>query len=561
MQLNRLQLDLRPRSNEQALDLGFALLHANWRVVYASWLALWLPLMILCFLLACLIPSFTSVGLLLAWWLRPLLERAPLYVLSRQVFGEHLTWQQAVRAWPRQLGGGWFRLLTWWRIFVPSRGLYQAIWQLEGARAEVAALRRKIIGQHTAGTAYWFGVICANFEMILQLGLLGLFGLFAHDGSTDNPILYWLALFKGEDSWLLNLLLYVAYAFSVGVIAPIYVASTFTLYLNRRASLEAWDIEIVLRQIPHSRAASSCVSRSSTNSSTNKILGALLLAFALGCLLPIKPASAASDVLTRPTSKINHVNEHADQSTLLCGELPRPPQDIHSNQSETAIHQPSHTEQQESIRTELHQILKKQTYADWQCAPSWQLKQSTKPLEKKPSNTTPPPNLDWLAVLIKLSLMGGAFVFMVWLLIQYEGRLQFSSKRMAFTPAEAVAGLDIRPESLPADVIAEVLQRWHVGQQRMAVALLYRASLSHLVSHYQMLIPQGATEGECLRQLEDLVHSRSASTHQAIQAVSADCLQVMRQTTHLWLQGAYAHRWPAQITVLCQQWQKVFGHL
>ncbi|HSY27100.1 MAG TPA: hypothetical protein VK832_06335, partial [Burkholderiaceae bacterium] len=90
MQLDKLQLDLRPRPNAQALDLGFSLLRAHAVDAYFAWLGLWLPLLGLCTVLSCFLPRYAGFFLIAAWWVRPMLERAPLYVLSRQVFGEEV---------------------------------------------------------------------------------------------------------------------------------------------------------------------------------------------------------------------------------------------------------------------------------------------------------------------------------------------------------------------------------------------------------------------------------------------------------------------------------------
>jgi hypothetical protein len=94
MQLDKLQIALRPRPAAQALDLGFALLRAHAAAVYKVWLALWLSAMALAGALAVLAPDWVFVWILLPWWVRPLLERGPLYVFSRQVFGV------ARMAWP-----------------------------------------------------------------------------------------------------------------------------------------------------------------------------------------------------------------------------------------------------------------------------------------------------------------------------------------------------------------------------------------------------------------------------------------------------------------------------
>jgi hypothetical protein len=83
MQLDRITIALRPRPARQALDLGFALLHARAATVYKTWLALWLPLAAIAAALTVALPDEAALWILLPWWLKPLLERAPLYVLSK----------------------------------------------------------------------------------------------------------------------------------------------------------------------------------------------------------------------------------------------------------------------------------------------------------------------------------------------------------------------------------------------------------------------------------------------------------------------------------------------
>ncbi|MBX9868664.1 MAG: hypothetical protein K2X63_02595, partial [Burkholderiaceae bacterium] len=85
-----------------------------------------------------------------------------------------------------------------------------------------------------------------------------------------------------------------------------------------------------------------------------------------------------------------------------------------------------------------------------------------------------------------------------------------------------------------------------------------------LVSLHEINIHRGATEGDCLRLAEKQFQQQSAGNSevnsQANSApISVACLEVTRQTTTLWQQGAYAHRWPTEIDVICQQWQQVFA--
>jgi hypothetical protein len=60
-----------------------------------------------------------------------------------------------------------------------------------------------------------------------------------------------------------------------------------------------------------------------------------------------------------------------------------------------------------------------------------------------------------------------------------------------------VRDLDIRPESLPADLPAAVRALWQRGQPRDALSLLYRGALSRLVHEHDVPVRASSTEGEC----------------------------------------------------------------
>jgi len=67
-----------------------------------------------------------------------------------------------------------------------------------------------------------------------------------------------------------------------------------------------------------------------------------------------------------------------------------------------------------------------------------------------------------------------------------------------FVAPSHVRDLDIRPESLPDDVGVAALALWERGEQRAALALLYRGTLSRLVHVHAVPIRASSTEGECL---------------------------------------------------------------
>ena len=80
-----------------------------------------------------------------------------------------------------------------------------------------------------------------------------------------------------------------------------------------------------------------------------------------------------------------------------------------------------------------------------------------------------------------------------------------------FVAPSHVRDLDIRPESLPDDVGAAALALWDRGEQRAALALLYRATLSRLVHVHSVPIRASSTEGECLALARQRVQAATAS--------------------------------------------------
>ena len=517
MRLDQLQIALRPRAHAQALDLGFALLRAHAGPVYRAWLALWLPLMLVGAALACWHLPYGSWWLLAVWWSRPLLERAPLYVLSRLVFGETVGWRDAVRAWPGQLGGGWLRMLTWWRPWMPGRGLYQPIWQLEQARGDMAAERRRVIGRNGTGrAAAMFGLACAHFEWVLQLGLATFISCFASEQAGFNPFAF---LANSQlDKHLQGVLMVLCYGVGGAVIAPVYSACCFTLYLNRRATLEAWDLEIALRQI-----APAAAGKTRTPATLLPTLLPILLAAILGAaLLPAPTAQAATP----------------DASCVA----PPQPKDVHGKRDD------ARDADQAAARAEVDRLYATPALSGYVCELAWHQKNPARP---QPATAAQLPDLSWLAVLLKGALIGGAVCLAGWLLYRYRDR--WSGFTVTDRPAMAtmIAGLDIRAESLPDDVAASVLQWWRDGQQRAALALLYRATLSRLVQQDGLALTDGATEGESLRLARQAAQQGTLTPQRC--AVAADA-------TALWLNGAYGRRWPddATLRASCAAWQAQF---
>ena len=99
--------------------------------------------------------------------------------------------------------------------------------------------------------------------------------------------------------------------------------------------------------------------------------------------------------------------------------------------------------------------------------------------------------LFWLV----LALLVGLLLIYLWRLVR-NWSLPEASRRI--DAPSFVRDLDIRPESLPADIGAAARQLWDGGEHRSALALLYRGLLSRLVHVHQVPIKDSTTEGDCL---------------------------------------------------------------
>jgi hypothetical protein len=232
---------LRPRGNFEAADLGVRLCQSAARSVFPCYLALLVPVTALA------LASFSIAAwlpIVVLWWLKPWLDRTILFTLSRAAFGQSTrpadVWREQRQVWWSQL----FLTLTW-RRFSPWRSFTQPVYQLEGLRGAKLRTRVRQIrsGRGRAGTGISSAFGCA--ETSLLFALISLVGWFAPKGTEQGLLTQ---IFAGASSGWVDFAFSIAYAVTIGFVEPFYVAAGFALYLNRRAELEAWDIEQEFRR-------------------------------------------------------------------------------------------------------------------------------------------------------------------------------------------------------------------------------------------------------------------------------------------------------------------------
>jgi len=81
-------------------------------------------------------------------------------------------------------------------------------------------------------------------EIALTFAIVSLAFWFAPSGQAPDLM----DLFVTDRPSMLLIAVPIAYALAVLFLEPFYVAAGFALYLNRRAELEAWDIEQEFRR-------------------------------------------------------------------------------------------------------------------------------------------------------------------------------------------------------------------------------------------------------------------------------------------------------------------------
>lgn len=495
MDLERIAVVLRPRRHWEAVDLGFAMTRSWWRPVYAAWLATVLPVWVV---VSALLYRYPVWALLALWWLRPLFDRVPLFVLSRALFGAVPTLRETWRALPRL----WLRHLPAALVLRRldfARSFHLPVWLLEeGLQSSQRRQRIRLLSQDGESQAVWTTLACRGLELAAMAALLGLLALLEpYPGAFDlgsllgldeaNPAPAWAGLFGSTVIFL-----------ALSAIEPFYVAAGFSLYLSRRTRLEGWDVEIALRRL----AARLSAPRISA--------AALLLLVFLGAALGAGGASAAA-----PRSP---------------GSQPATP--------EAAI----------------QEVLRDPAFTTEEKRQVWRLKDP--PDEKPPEhrNLALPELLARLVRPLAFTLAAVLVAALILLVVRHVRGLPGGGPRRAVI-AEAPAllfGMDLRPESLPDDVPGAAWALWEKGEKAAALGLLYRGALVGLVQQDGLPVQHSWTEGDCLRSVLAGVRTGRTGRERA---------ESFARLTRGWQAAAYAHRPPAgeEMQALCGVYRRHFA--
>jgi hypothetical protein len=495
MELERISVALRPRTPREAIDLGAVMLRAYARPVWTAWFAFSLPIAAAC-AAAGLLLGLPWLGMLLIWWLLPLFDRVPLYVLSRAVFDQAPGWRETLRGQRQWRWGGTMASLTWRRLD-SHRALRLPLELLEGLPPAQRAARWRVLRRPIGGSATGLAYGCLQLALVLFASAFLFTALFIPSELLPDS----LRSFAGDTArhaptTMLMVATGVAYlAFSV--IEPLYVAAGFALYLTRRTQLEAWDVDLAFRRLRHRWQEAGRV-------------WMLLLALALG----------APHALHAAEAKHEHVRV------------------------EDVFAQPV-SEEDARFAKAAAEAYGDRRFGGPRKSYEWVLRHPPKPKEPE----RPPVDLEFagnaFAVLVKIlmwGLLAVAVAAIAWFVLRHM-RLPMKLERR---PREATLHTSLamsEPEQpLPDDLAGATRHLWQGGRRREALALLYRGCVEQMAAVLQQPLPPDATEADCLRSARSM---DDASRRQRVVAI-----------VRAWQYAAYADRFPAndEIEALLVGW-------
>lgn len=498
MQIERIAVVLRPRSAWEAMELGTALVRRHAAAVWKPWLALTLPVFTVVNALGWVF-DHAWWALMVMWWLKPLFDRIVLHVLSRAAFGDMPGVRETVRAqrkWglPRPM----LDHLTWRRLS-PVRSLCLPVDLLEGGDARQRSERRRVIGARASGHAGALTLVCMNFEVALMIAPIAFVMMFIPPEFLPQT---WAGAMKSLQGGFTPgmALAYNALAWlATTLVEPFYVGAGFGLYLNRRTELEAWDVEIALRRM---------------RARLQRLAGAVMVV-ALYAFMPRVLHAQAN-----PQGNAIHGQANAGQQPLA---------PVQSLEALTGPLQPP----QQSLRDALLKLKDDPELHPRKQITRWVPNHLPAP-QAGPGWNTP----SWMGAfarglgnvgqVIAWAVVAAIVVLLGWWLVRTFPQWRGGSPRRR--DSEIAIDDVVVPDALPDDIPATVRELWVRGEQRQALALLYRAGVESMVARTQVLLVPGATEAECLRA--------------SAQLPGEDERTQFRTLVRTWQYAAYAHRLP-----------------
>jgi len=489
MKLESVTVEIRPRNPWEAMDLGILLV----REFRQQIIPVWIIITALTFgLLHLLTGGSLALSMFLFWWLKPAYDRILLRIFSRAVFGTQTTTIESLRSIREIFSTGLWINLTLLR-FNPSRSFHLPIWMLEGLRGESRVKRIRLLAANIRFYPMWLTASCQLMEFVLQVAPLLLLALLIPEGIGSDLIS---TVMFGEElpNWI-EFFTSLFFYLSIVIVEPIYVASGFMLYIDRRTKLEGWDIELAFRRI---------ATRLESPQKPSPLASTLLAALITGAALP----GSVSDLQAAPS---------IEESRQVINDV-----------------------------LNAEDLNRSKKYTKW--VPNWEDEED---FDETNFLAQLKQLIDYIAQLFRGAIWVAVSLIIILLIIYHKkwldilGKIKPRPKKKH--PIEQLFGLDLTPESFPDDIPKSAQNLVNAGELRAALSLLYRASLLNLLNKDELNLRSSDTEGDVLALAKNRI---SKARSQYLETLTT----LWKNTAY----GHHQPDQVAAIS-LCQQWHQHFG--
>ncbi len=447
MNIESIQVALRERTPWQAIDLGFNMSRQYYGILYKSYclsfLVISLPIIVA-------LRNYPSWASFLIWYLKPLFEVGAQSLLSRRVFGETFSNRQIAHITFQAINQHWWAAITSLR-FTIRRSFIMPVFLLEGLKVKQRRqrLRTLSLGQQQGPAS--LTVLLTHVEVLFYIVIFFIIYLMIPHYERFDPMV----IFQAESENLgLQWLTIACWGLATILVAPFYICSGFSLYLNKRIELEGWDLELSFKKIKHRLKNLATV-----------LACSLLFSFTLQSSDPVYAEALSTEQVPITTEiKTDALNKQIQQEI----------QQILNN--DPLVYTPE--------KSKWH-FKSKDYNADFSNFDGF--------LDFIPSLSFMLEALLWIAVTC----------IIIWLIFKIPQVKKLLTKEQGEKRKKIIRKADIFGMTLSAkdqrqDLHTAVTLALKNNDLRKALALLLSSALGEIASHSRQNIPRGATENDCL---------------------------------------------------------------
>jgi len=158
--------------------------------------------------------------------------------------------------------------------------------------------------------------------------------------------------------------------------------------------------------------------------------------------------------------------------------------------------------QEKNPKKEIAEVLKAREFGYYRDSAHWEPRDPSKPSESKGLDLSFLQAIGYalskVAEVVLWSAAAAALAYALWWLARRLPQA-YEPKAEAYRPPDALFGMELAPDRLPADVAAAAAALAREGKLREALSLLYRGALSELVHKRGVQLLASHTEGEAVR--------------------------------------------------------------